>query len=43
MGLLGPLLGGNFSFTPDHFSNISFDNDPKKRRRENKIITYNIT
>jgi hypothetical protein len=21
MGLLGPLLGGNFSFTPNHFSN----------------------
>jgi hypothetical protein len=23
MGLLGPLLGGNFSFTPNHFSNKS--------------------
>ena len=38
MGLLGLLLGGNFSFTPNHFSNKLYTHQVKKGQDINFIL-----
>jgi hypothetical protein len=45
MGLLGPLLGGNFSFTPNYFSNTFFKSKTIRIRRGKALflVKINIT